>query len=106
MLIWCAPMDSSVMCIQSWLHMSRIIQNSVSSHAVRRIFVPSAVLSQIVDGVIMARELEAIMRQVVQEAEQTRGVSRTVLQATASGLSLYEAMGYRTVTSFNVFISD
>jgi ribosomal protein S18 acetylase RimI-like enzyme len=49
---------------------------------------------------------EAIMRQVVQEAEQTRGVSRTVLQATASGLSLYEAMGYRTVTSFNVFISD
>src|ERR1700720_1364246 len=48
-LIWCAPMDSSVMCIQSWLHMSRIIQNSVSSHAVRRIFVPSAVLSQIVE---------------------------------------------------------
>ncbi|MGD0136467.1 MAG: GNAT family N-acetyltransferase [Bryobacteraceae bacterium] len=49
---------------------------------------------------------EAIMRQVVRQAEQTRGVSRTVLQATASGFSLYEAMGYRTVTSFNVFISD
>jgi ribosomal protein S18 acetylase RimI-like enzyme len=49
---------------------------------------------------------EAIMRQVVQEAEQTRGVSRTVLQATSSGLSLYEAMGYRPVTSFHVFISD
>ena len=30
----------------------------------------------------------------------------TVLQATSSGLSLYEAMGYRTVTSFSVFISD
>jgi hypothetical protein len=29
-----------------------------------------------------------------------------VLQATASGFSLYEAMGYRAVTSFNVFISD
>jgi ribosomal protein S18 acetylase RimI-like enzyme len=49
---------------------------------------------------------EAIMRQVVRQAEQTRGVSRTVLQATASGFSLYEAMGYRAVTSFNVFISD
>ena len=49
---------------------------------------------------------EAIMRHVVHEAQQTRGVSRTVLQATSSGLSLYEAMGYRTVTSFNVFISD
>jgi ribosomal protein S18 acetylase RimI-like enzyme len=49
---------------------------------------------------------EAIMRQLIQQAEETRGVSRTVLQATSSGLSLYEAMGYRTVTSFNVFISD
>jgi ribosomal protein S18 acetylase RimI-like enzyme len=49
---------------------------------------------------------ESIMRQVVQHAQQTRGVSRMVLQATASGFSLYEAMGYRTVTSFNVFISD
>ena len=45
------------------------------------------------------------MRQVIQQAQQTRGVSRTVLQATSSGFSLYEAMGYRTVTSFNVFIS-
>src|ERR1700733_7019264 len=49
---------------------------------------------------------ESIMRQVVQQAQQTRGVSRMVLQATSSGFSLYEAMGYRTVTSFNVFISD
>ncbi len=49
---------------------------------------------------------EAIMRRVLQEAQQTRGISRTVLQATSSGLSLYEAMGYRTVTSFNVFIAD
>jgi ribosomal protein S18 acetylase RimI-like enzyme len=49
---------------------------------------------------------EAIMREVVRRVQQTRGISRTVLQATASGLSLYEAMGYRTVTSFNVFISD
>ncbi len=49
---------------------------------------------------------EAIMRHVIREAQSTRGVSRTVLQATSSGLSLYEAMGYRTVTSFNVFIAD
>jgi len=49
---------------------------------------------------------EAIMRHVVQLAQQTSGVSHSVLQATSSGLSLYEAMGYQTVTSFNVFISD
>lgn len=49
---------------------------------------------------------ESIMRQVIQEARESRGILRTVLQATSSGLSLYEAMGYRTVTSFNVFISD
>ena len=49
---------------------------------------------------------EAIMRQVIGQAQETQGVSRTVLQATTSGLSLYEAMGYRIVTSFNVFISD
>lgn len=49
---------------------------------------------------------EAIMRQVIQQAQETHGVSRTVLQATASGLSLYEAMGYRTVTGFHVFIAD
>jgi ribosomal protein S18 acetylase RimI-like enzyme len=49
---------------------------------------------------------EAIMRRVIEREEQKRGALRTVLQATSSGLSLYEAMGYRTVTSFNVFISD
>jgi ribosomal protein S18 acetylase RimI-like enzyme len=49
---------------------------------------------------------EAIMRRVIREAQESRGVSRTVLQATSSGISLYEAMGYRTVTSFNVFIAD
>jgi ribosomal protein S18 acetylase RimI-like enzyme len=49
---------------------------------------------------------ESIMRRVIYHARETRGVSRTVLQATTSGLSLYEAMGYRTVTSFNVFIAD
>ena len=48
---------------------------------------------------------EAIMRQVIQEAQQTAGCHRTVLQATSSGYSLYEEMGYRTVTSFQVYIA-
>jgi len=45
---------------------------------------------------------EAIMRQVIQEA----GAGGTVLQSTRSGLSLYEKMGYRMVTMFNVYIAD
>lgn len=49
---------------------------------------------------------EAIMRRVIEDAQRSRSVSRMVLQATSSGFSLYEAMGYRTVTSFNVFIAD
>lgn len=49
---------------------------------------------------------ESIMRRVIRHAQETRGVSRMVLQATSSGLALYEAMGYRTVTNFNVFIAD
>jgi len=49
---------------------------------------------------------EAIMRQVIAQAQRSRSVSQMVLQATSSGFSLYEAMGYRTVTSFNVFIAD
>jgi ribosomal protein S18 acetylase RimI-like enzyme len=49
---------------------------------------------------------EAIMRQVIDEAYQERGVQRTVLQSTSSGLSLYEKMGYRTLTNFDVYIAD
>jgi ribosomal protein S18 acetylase RimI-like enzyme len=49
---------------------------------------------------------EAIMRQVIQDISQRTGIDRTVLQATSSGLALYEAMGYRTVTNFDVYISD
>jgi GNAT superfamily N-acetyltransferase len=45
---------------------------------------------------------EAIMRQVIEQA----GVEGTVLQSTRSGLSLYERMGYRMVTNFNVYIAD
>jgi len=49
---------------------------------------------------------ENIMRPIVDQARQTEGVRRTVLQATRSGLHLYEKMGYRTVTNFNVYIAD
>jgi ribosomal protein S18 acetylase RimI-like enzyme len=45
---------------------------------------------------------EAIMREVIRNA----GVEHTVLQSTSSGLSLYEKMGYRSVTNFAVYISD
>src|SRR5271154_399235 len=49
---------------------------------------------------------EAIMRQVIDEAYQNRGVRRTVLQSTSSGLALYQRMGYRTITNFDVYIAD
>ena len=49
---------------------------------------------------------EAIVRAVVEEARARAGVQRTVLQSTASGLSLYEQMGYRTLTNFDVYIAD
>ena len=45
---------------------------------------------------------EAIMRRVIEQS----GIARTVLQSTRSGLSLYERMGYRAVTNFNVYIAD
>lgn len=45
---------------------------------------------------------EAIMRQVIDRAN----VRATVLQSTRSGLSLYERMGYRSVTNFHVYIAD
>jgi len=49
---------------------------------------------------------EAIMRHVIDQAYQTRRAHRTVLQSTSSGLSLYEKMGYRTLTNFDVYIAD
>ena len=49
---------------------------------------------------------EAIMRQVIDYARQSAGVTKTVLQSTRSGFALYEKMGYRTVTRFHVYIAD
>lgn len=48
---------------------------------------------------------ESIMRQVIEQAKRA-GIGQTVLQSTASGLSLYEQMGYRKVTTFHVYIAD
>ena len=49
---------------------------------------------------------EAIMRYVIEEAGRSMGIQATVLQATRSGFHLYERMGYRKVTNFNVYIAD
>ncbi|HYL38641.1 MAG TPA: GNAT family N-acetyltransferase [Bryobacteraceae bacterium] len=48
---------------------------------------------------------EAIMRHVIGQARESAGIERTVLQSTSSGLSLYEKMGYRKVTDFDVYIA-
>jgi ribosomal protein S18 acetylase RimI-like enzyme len=49
---------------------------------------------------------ESIMRVVIEQAHAHQGIRRTVLQSTSSGLSLYEKMGYRRVTNFDVYIAD
>ena len=49
---------------------------------------------------------EAIMRHVLEQAQRTAGVTKFVLQSTSSGYSLYERMGYHTVTTFQVYIAD
>jgi ribosomal protein S18 acetylase RimI-like enzyme len=49
---------------------------------------------------------EAIMRNVIDHARETAGITRTVLQSTRSGFALYQKMGYRMVTNFNVYIAD
>jgi len=49
---------------------------------------------------------EAIMRRVIDQARETSGITRTVLQSTRSGFALYQKMGYQTVTNFKVYIAD
>jgi ribosomal protein S18 acetylase RimI-like enzyme len=43
---------------------------------------------------------ETIIRHAVAETSAQTGLERTILQSTRDGLSLYESMGYRTVTRF------
>ncbi len=42
---------------------------------------------------------------IIRQAQQDTGVEATVLQTTRSGISLYQKMGYRKVTNFNVYIA-
>ena len=46
---------------------------------------------------------EAIMRHALEEAHRQHGIEATILQSTPAGYSLYERMGYRTVTSVAVY---
>jgi GNAT superfamily N-acetyltransferase len=46
---------------------------------------------------------EAVMRYALEKARQETGCERTILQATEHGLPLYLSMGYRTVTTVEVY---
>ena len=46
---------------------------------------------------------EAVMRSALQDARESHGVERTILQSTPAGLRLYERMGYRAITTVAVY---
>jgi len=48
---------------------------------------------------------EAVMRHALERARCDYGLTRTILQSTPQGFELYRRMGYRTVTSIEVFCS-
>jgi ribosomal protein S18 acetylase RimI-like enzyme len=48
---------------------------------------------------------EAIMRSALALQKKHTGIDATVLQATDSGLRLYQKMGYRKVTKYSVYIA-
>jgi len=48
---------------------------------------------------------EAVMREAIGQVSAETGIACTVLQSTPAGASLYKALGYRTVTRFQVFAS-
>jgi len=43
------------------------------------------------------------VRHALEGAHREQGIERSVLQSTKAGYSLYERMGYRTVTSVAVY---
>jgi ribosomal protein S18 acetylase RimI-like enzyme len=49
---------------------------------------------------------ETLMRHALRCAAERTGIELTVLQSTAQGLNLYTRMGYRTVTSFGVYLNE
>ncbi|MGI8743782.1 MAG: GNAT family N-acetyltransferase [Bryobacteraceae bacterium] len=48
---------------------------------------------------------EALMRHALSMEREKSGIEATVLQATQSGLRMYEQMGYSKITKFSVYIS-
>lgn len=48
---------------------------------------------------------EAVVRQALAREKEPTGIDASILQATQSGLRLYQQMGYRKVTKFSVYIS-
>ncbi len=46
---------------------------------------------------------EMIMRHALREAQARYGLERTILESSAAGYSLYERMGYRTITQYVVY---
>lgn len=48
---------------------------------------------------------EAMMRHALSIERENSGIEATVLQATESGLRMYQHMGYRKATKFSVYIS-
>jgi len=46
---------------------------------------------------------EALVRHTLQQARQSSGLDRTILQSSPAAVSLYERLGYRTVTRYAVF---
>ena len=49
---------------------------------------------------------EAVVRYALERAREESGCERTILQATEHGLRLYRSMGYRTVTTVDVYASE
>jgi ribosomal protein S18 acetylase RimI-like enzyme len=49
---------------------------------------------------------ETLLRHALSEARKESGIERSVLQATAQGLSLYRRMGYRIVTRFSIYLRE
>jgi ribosomal protein S18 acetylase RimI-like enzyme len=49
---------------------------------------------------------EAVVRHALEMARRESQCERTILQATEHGLQLYQSMGYRTVTTVDVYASD
>ncbi|MGH7246463.1 MAG: GNAT family N-acetyltransferase [Pseudomonadota bacterium] len=49
---------------------------------------------------------EALLRRVLGDIRERTGIERSVLESSKAGLRLYQKMGYRTVTTFTVYLSE